>query len=83
MIRFRQIFGRVNDLKQQNIKTGGVAVLKDNSRYIYYLVTKGKTYERPTYDSLTKSLNAMKEHMVFKSLSFLIAYTVKLPMFEL
>lgn len=51
-------------LKSQNVKTGGVAFLKDDERFIYYLITKTSTYQKPTYDSLTSSLEAMREHMV-------------------
>lgn len=59
----RKRFGKVDDLLNQNVKSGGVAILKDNDRYIYYLVTKEFTYNKPTYDSLTASLNAMKDHV--------------------
>ncbi len=31
---------------------GGVAVLKRGGRYIYYLVTKERYFEKPTYDML-------------------------------
>lgn len=61
---FRQLFGRVDELISQKIKTGGVAVLQDSERFIYYLVTKEFTYDKPTYESLTSSLNAMKDHVV-------------------
>ncbi|XP_053680076.1 ADP-ribose glycohydrolase OARD1-like [Anopheles nili] len=63
-VRFKQLYGKLDELKAQNIGVGGVAVLADGpSRYVYYLITK-KTYNlKPTYDDLTKSLQAMKEHM--------------------
>ncbi|XP_041764703.1 ADP-ribose glycohydrolase OARD1-like [Anopheles merus] len=63
-VRFKQLYGKVDELKAQNAGVGGVAVLADgSSRYVYYLITK-KTYNlKPTYDDLTKSLRAMKEHM--------------------
>lgn len=45
-------------------KTGNVAVLKDNDRFIYYLITKVKYSDKPTYDSLKESLIKMKSHAV-------------------
>lgn len=60
----RNKFGRIPELKQQNVTAGGVALLKDNDRFIYYLVSKNDTYKQPTYADLHSSLHAMKEHMV-------------------
>ncbi|XP_035895593.1 ADP-ribose glycohydrolase OARD1-like [Anopheles stephensi] len=63
-VRFKQLYGKVDELQAQNVGVGGVAVLPDGpQRYVYYLITK-KTYNlKPTYDDLTSSLQAMKEHM--------------------
>lgn len=63
-IGFRSRFGRVQELKDQKAQVGGVAVIKHESRYIYYLVTKDNAYKKPTYDDLKSSLQAMKKHMV-------------------
>jgi hypothetical protein len=35
---FKKQFGRVDELKSQGIKVGGVATLRVDNRYIYYLV---------------------------------------------
>ncbi|KFO55008.1 O-acetyl-ADP-ribose deacetylase 1, partial [Corvus brachyrhynchos] len=43
-------------------KTGEVAVLRRDDRYIYYLITKQKVSHKPTYESMQKSLEAMKAH---------------------
>ncbi|XP_009076808.1 PREDICTED: O-acetyl-ADP-ribose deacetylase 1 [Acanthisitta chloris] len=43
-------------------KTGEVAVLRRDERYIYYLITKQKVSHKPTYESMQKSLEAMKAH---------------------
>lgn len=45
-------------------KIGQVAVLKRGERFIYYLITKAKATEKPTYDDLRESLEDMKKHCV-------------------
>ncbi|CAH1250920.1 OARD1 [Branchiostoma lanceolatum] len=63
-VLFKKKFGRVEELKRQGQKPGGVAVLKTEQRYVYYLVTKEKYWQKPTYRSLESSLKAMKAHCV-------------------
>jgi len=59
---FREKFGRIKELEESGAKIGGVATLKVGDRYIYNLVTKPKYSDKPSYDSLRRSLEAMKEH---------------------
>ncbi|XP_025019030.1 O-acetyl-ADP-ribose deacetylase 1 isoform X1 [Python bivittatus] len=59
---FKKMFGGIQDLLNQHKKTGDVAVLKRETRYVYYLITKNKYFHKPTYDNLQKSLEAMKIH---------------------
>ncbi|XP_061218993.1 ADP-ribose glycohydrolase OARD1 isoform X1 [Neopsephotus bourkii] len=59
---FKEKFGGVQELLAQQKKTGEVAVLQRDDRYIYYLITKKKASHKPTYDSMRKSLEAMKAH---------------------
>ncbi|XP_062396589.1 ADP-ribose glycohydrolase OARD1 [Sardina pilchardus] len=61
-VLFKKKFGGVDDLKAQKKLTGECAVLKRSQRYVYYLITKKKYNHKPTYDSLRKSLLAMKAH---------------------
>ncbi|KAK3098050.1 hypothetical protein FSP39_015596, partial [Pinctada imbricata] len=61
---FKKKFGDVQILKNQGKKTGEVAILKKGKRFIYYLVTKPKFQDKPTYDTLRSSLNAMKKHCI-------------------
>ncbi|XP_034102289.1 ADP-ribose glycohydrolase OARD1 [Drosophila albomicans] len=63
-VKFKEVYGKVDELRAQNAGSGEVAVLKDDQRYIYYLVTKPQSWGKPTYDSLQSSLEQMREHML-------------------
>ena len=62
-IQFSERFGRVDEIKRQVVKVGGVAILKVKERYVYNLVTKEKYYEKPTMRALRLSLQEMRKHM--------------------
>jgi O-acetyl-ADP-ribose deacetylase (regulator of RNase III) len=66
---FKKQFGRVDELKSQGIKVGGVATLRVDNRYIYYLVTKKRYFHKPTYDTLRLSLVAMRDHMIHNNVT--------------
>lgn len=38
--------------------------MQREGRFIYYLITKEKYYDKPTYDSVRASLCAMRDHCV-------------------
>jgi len=59
---FREKFGRIKEIENCKAGIGDVATLKDKQRYIYNLVTKEKYSDKPTYDSLRKSLEKMRDH---------------------
>jgi len=59
---FREKFGRIKEIEDCKAGIGDVATLKDKQRYIYNLVTKEKYSDKPTYDSLRKSLEKMRDH---------------------
>lgn len=61
-VLFKKKFGGVQDLLSQQKKSGEVAVLKRDERFIYYLITKKRVSHKPTYETLKKSLEAMKSH---------------------
>jgi O-acetyl-ADP-ribose deacetylase (regulator of RNase III) len=61
---FKQRFNGVDELRRQNVQVGGVAVLADEGRYIYYLVTKERYFRKPTLESLRSSLMQMKSHCI-------------------
>ncbi|KAH8295779.1 hypothetical protein KR018_008762 [Drosophila ironensis] len=63
-LRFRNKFGQLLTLQRQNVQPGGVAILQDNQRFVYYLVTKQQSWGKPTYQQLHSSLLAMRQHMI-------------------
>ncbi|XP_017048479.1 ADP-ribose glycohydrolase OARD1 isoform X2 [Drosophila ficusphila] len=63
-VKFRNKFGQLLNLQKQNVQPGGVAILQDQQRFVYYLVTKKSSWGKPTYELLHSSLIAMREHMI-------------------
>jgi O-acetyl-ADP-ribose deacetylase (regulator of RNase III) len=72
-LAFRSNFGNVDKLKAQNIGVGGVAILPrpEENRFIYYLITKPRYSDKPTYDTLRASLKSMIAHMKQNTISSL------------
>ncbi|XP_072419450.1 ADP-ribose glycohydrolase OARD1-like isoform X2 [Chiloscyllium punctatum] len=66
---FKRMFQSVEELLSQKKKVGDVAVLKTKQRYVYYLITKKASYQKPTYENLQSSLEAMKEHCLKHGIS--------------
>ncbi|XP_078359630.1 ADP-ribose glycohydrolase OARD1-like isoform X2 [Oculina patagonica] len=63
-VLFKNKFGGVDNIKSQGQKPGGVAILKRGNRHVYYLVTKEKYFNKPTYKTLQSSLVAMRDHCI-------------------
>jgi len=63
-VDFKRKFGKVQDLIAQNKVVGEMALLKHKDRYVYYLVTKERYWNKPTYQTLTSSLEKMRDHAV-------------------
>lgn len=61
---FRSTFGRVGELMDQKPGVGDVAYLQQNNRYIYYLITKERSFKKPTYESLTAAILKLRDFIV-------------------
>ncbi|VEN44755.1 unnamed protein product, partial [Callosobruchus maculatus] len=46
---FQRLFGQVDELKRQGGRVGQVLELRSGQRRLYYLISKEKSYQRPTY----------------------------------
>ncbi|KAJ8926789.1 hypothetical protein NQ314_020813 [Rhamnusium bicolor] len=63
-LRFSEKFGSKKALLQQRQAPGGLAVLFDNGRFIYYLVTKKSSSDKPSYENLQASLLKLRDHVL-------------------
>lgn len=57
---FKRRFGRVDELLKQAPSVGQVAYLRDGDRYIFYLVTKQRYWQKPVYEDLRKCLEDLR-----------------------
>ena len=55
-------FKRKFPIKLPESTSSPLSVQKIDDRFIYHLVTKKRLFEKPTYDSLRQSLEAMTNH---------------------
>lgn len=60
-VRFRQLFGKVDELARQKQLPGGCAHIVVNGRCIFYLVTKQRCFHTPKYLHLRMSLQKMRD----------------------
>ncbi|XP_072552673.1 ADP-ribose glycohydrolase OARD1 [Salminus brasiliensis] len=61
-VLFKEKFNGVDELLAQKKQPGECAVLKRSDRFVYYLITKEKYNNKPTYQTLRQSLEAMRAH---------------------
>ncbi|XP_070177995.1 uncharacterized protein [Littorina saxatilis] len=61
-VHFKQSFGKVDQLREQNRKVGEVAVLQVGASYVYYMITKKRYFHKPSYKTLRSSMEAMRDH---------------------
>ncbi len=55
-VGFKNRFGKVDELRDQQKDVGCVAYLTDGERKIFYLITKEHYYDKPTMESLRQTL---------------------------
>ncbi|PNF40938.1 O-acetyl-ADP-ribose deacetylase 1 [Cryptotermes secundus] len=70
-VSFRQNFKRVGELLDQRARVGHIAVLEHEGRFIYYLVTKRYSNEKPFFQDLVSSLEKMRNHCAEHKVKFL------------
>ncbi|KAJ6228037.1 hypothetical protein M0813_09175 [Anaeramoeba flamelloides] len=68
---FKTKYGGIQDYKKQSIKIGGSGFIKRNGKFIIILVTKNRYFHKPSYESLEKSLCAMKKICIEKKIKSL------------
>ena len=74
-LRFKNLFGRVQELKNQDKGVGQCAVLDDDDRKIFYLITKRLYFEKPTYQTMEKALLDMKNTIILNKIK-----TLRMPL---
>lgn len=57
---FRKKFGGIEELRRQKPEVGKALSLNENGRKIYYLVTKQRSQDKPTYKDLWTTLKTLK-----------------------
>jgi len=66
----RRRFGGIGKLIDQKLKIGNVGIVKCQDQYVFYLITKKKSYGKPTMNTMKKALHSlfgkMKEHNLTK-----------------
>jgi len=68
-VLFKNKFGRIDEMREQNPKVGGMAVLQDKKRFVYNLVSKEQYWNKPTYADLRVCCEGMREHAVKHSVT--------------
>lgn len=53
---FKNKFGRISELLKQQPSSGQILKLTDGPRYLFYLVTKKRSCEKPTYQTMWTTL---------------------------
>lgn len=66
---FRDTFGGVDELRRQSRRVGEVAVLPSGDCSIFYLITKSKYWNKPSYSDLEKTLGELRISLVDKKLT--------------
>ena len=68
-VLFRDKFGCINELRRQSKSVGQVASLQFARSKIYYLITKPKYWDKPSYESLENALLSLRDDMISSDLN--------------
>lgn len=63
-LTFKNKFGKVDELMKQNRFIGSAPFIMSNDKFIYYLVTKEKYYQKPEIGNLILCLINMRKHLI-------------------
>ncbi|VEN40048.1 unnamed protein product [Callosobruchus maculatus] len=61
---FQRLFGQVDELKRQGRRVGQVLELRSGQRRLYYLISKEKSYQKPTYRIVWEALLDLREKLL-------------------
>ncbi|VEN45006.1 unnamed protein product [Callosobruchus maculatus] len=61
---FQRLFGQVDELKRQSGRVGQVLELRSDQRRLYYLISKDKSYQLPTYRAVWEALLDLREKLL-------------------
>ncbi|VEN55697.1 unnamed protein product [Callosobruchus maculatus] len=61
---FQRLFGQVDELKRQGGRVGQVLELRSGQRRLYYLISKEKSYQKPTYRTVWEAFLDLREKLL-------------------
>ncbi|VEN59224.1 unnamed protein product [Callosobruchus maculatus] len=61
---FQRLFGQVDELKRQGGRVGQVLELRSDLRRLCYLISKEKSYQKPTYRTVWEALLDLREKLL-------------------
>jgi len=59
-VKFRRKFGQITELKNQNKKVTEISSLQFGEKYILYLITKEKHWQKPSYENLFLTIKNLR-----------------------
>ncbi|VEN54455.1 unnamed protein product [Callosobruchus maculatus] len=63
-VESQRLFGQADELKRQGGRVGQVLELRSHERRLYYVISKEKSYEKPTYRTVWEGLLDLREKLL-------------------
>lgn len=60
-VKFKSEFGGLQELIDQNAEVGDVAILERDKRFVLYMVTKVRYYDKPDYKTMRKCIQSLRD----------------------